>query len=418
MEKPLGQLAKFQKGRKVATSDYQQDGYESYLGASSLEGSAEGYATTKLAVIANPSDVLMLWDGERSGLVGHNLSGVVSSTVSRLIPSNEVTSTYLYYHLLSRFEWIQGRRTGTGVPHVPKDLSRILKVYYPTDTTEQDHIADVLTCVDATIKETESLIAKYQQIKAGLMHDLFTRGVTADGKLRTPREQAPELYHETPIGWIPKEWEVKSLNYALESVVDGPFGSNLKTEHYVVDPGVRVVRLQNVVESDYNDNDRAYISERHASYLLRNKVVGGDVLIAGLGEERYPVGRACCYPDDIAPAINKADCFRARCNPQVMKNRFFMLFLNSGMARRQVRRYEQGVTRPRINTSNLKRISISVPSLEEQSQIVAMFDAVQSVIQVEQDNVAKLRDQKLGLMSYLLTGSVRVKFAETEVVSA
>ena len=37
------------------------------------------------------------------------------------------------------------------------------------------------------------------------MHDLFTRGVTADGKLRPPREQAPELYQETPVGWIPVE---------------------------------------------------------------------------------------------------------------------------------------------------------------------------------------------------------------------
>lgn len=53
-------------------------------------------------------------------------------------------------------------------------------------------------------------------------------------------------------------------------------------------------------------------------------------------------------------------------------------------------------------------LSISVPSLDEQSQIVAKFDAVQSVIQVEQDNVAKLREQKLGLMSDLLSGKVRV----------
>jgi type I restriction enzyme S subunit len=315
---------------------------------------------------------------------------------------------FVYYSLANQHRYLTFDYTSKAHPSVIKK-----QYWLPTISREQQQkIASILTCIDTAIEKTEALIAKYQQIKAGLMHDLFTRGVTADGKLRPPREQAPELYQETPIGWIPKEWDVKSLNYALESVVDGPFGSNLKTEHYVVDPGVRVVRLQNVVESDYNDNDRAYISERHASYLLRNKVVGGDVLIAGLGEERYPVGRACCYPDDIASAINKADCFRARCNPEVMKNRFFMLFLNSGMARRQVRRYEQGVTRPRINTSNLKRISISVPSLDEQSQIVAKFDAVQSVIQVEQDNVAKLRDQKLGLMSDLLTGNVRVNKEE------
>jgi len=277
---------------------------------------------------------------------------------------------------------------------------------------KQNKIAVVLQTVDTAIEKTEALIEKYQQIKAGLMHDLFTRGIGADGKLRPPREQAPELYQQTPIGWIPKEWEIHKLGYALESVVDGPFGSNLKTEHYVVDPGVRVVRLQNVSEFVYNDSDKAYVSGQHASFLLRNKVVGGDVLIAGLGEERYPVGRACCYPDDIDPAINKADCFRARCNPNVMKNRFFMLVLNSEMARSQIRRYEQGVTRPRINTGNLKRLSIGVPDIDEQAQIVAKFDTAQSAIQVEQNNLEKLRQQKLGLMHDLLTGKVRVKLNE------
>ena len=86
-----------------------------------------------------------------------------------------------------------------------------------------------------------------------------------------------------------------------------------------------------------------------------------------------------------------------------------MLFLNSGMARKQIRRYEQGVTRPRINTGNLKRISISVPELEEQDQIVDKFDSMQSVIKTEQDKAGKLRVQKLGLMHDLLTGSVQVK---------
>ena len=57
------------------------------------------------------------------------------------------------------------------------------------------------------IEQTETLIAKYQQIKAGLMHDLFTRGVTPDGKLRPTRAEAPQLYQESPLGWIPKEWE-------------------------------------------------------------------------------------------------------------------------------------------------------------------------------------------------------------------
>ncbi len=44
------------------------------------------------------------------------------------------------------------------------------------------------------------------------MHDLFTRGVDAHGHLRPPYEEAPELYKQSELGWIPKEWEVVSVD--------------------------------------------------------------------------------------------------------------------------------------------------------------------------------------------------------------
>lgn len=410
----LGDLVDFQKGRKVETSQFQLTGYERYLGAGSLGGRHDGYASTFLSVQANENDVLMLWDGERSGLVGHNLLGVVSSTVSKLTPKGKVTSSLLYYYLLLNFEWIQNRRTGTGVPHVPKDLARIFKLKYPVDENYQKKIALILETVDQTIEKTDALIHKYQQIKVGLMHDLFTRGLTADGKLRPPREQAPGLYQETPIGWIPKEWEYELISSLMESLVDGPFGSNLKTEHYVIDPGIRVIRLQNIQATNYNDNDKAYVSEKHANYLMRNKVVSGDILIAGLGEDRYPVGRACQYPQDLPPAINKADCFRLRCNAEEADNYFVMLYLNTPSARTQIRRYEQGVTRPRINLGNMKRIMIPKPMLKEQKAISTRLFYVALRIEQEVLKKEKLQTEKSGLMHDLLTGKVPVTIDQAE----
>lgn len=404
----LGELVTFQKGRKVDTSQFPQPGYEAYLGAGALSGKDDGYGSTFLSVQANENDVLMLWDGERSGLTQRGLTGVVSSTVCKLSPNGSISSELLYYFLNLNFVWIQNRRTGTGVPHVPKDIGRILEITYPCDKDEQQKIARILQTIDRAIEQTKALIDKYQHIKVGLMYDLFTRGIGPDGQLRPPREQAPHRYQQTPIGWIPKEWEVEKICDAVDSIVDGPFGSNLKTEHYISDPGVRVIRLQNVVEHEYNDNDKAYISENHANYLIRNQVIGDDVLIAGLGEERYPVGRSCLYPVDLPPAVNKADCFRARCKPNAAHNKYFMLFLNSEYARKQIRRYEQGVTRPRINTGNLKKIMMPLPSLEEQSGVIRRFDAAQQKVSVEMEILEKLQKQKSGLMHDLLTGKVSV----------
>lgn len=209
----LGDLVTFQKGKKVTTSVQPLSGYLKYLGAGSLNGKSVEFASTSNAILANPNDVLMLWDGERSGLVGCGLEGVVSSTVSKLSPNQKIIGKYLYFILAYNFSWIQNRRTGTGIPHVPKDLNRILKIYYPKNKNRQKKIATILSTIDTAIEKTQELIDKYQQIKTGLMHDLFTRGIGENGKLRPPRNEAPDLYKESELGWIPKEWEVNSIDY-------------------------------------------------------------------------------------------------------------------------------------------------------------------------------------------------------------
>ena len=206
---------------------------------------------------------------------------------------------------------------------------------------------------------------------------------------------------------------MKPLSHIAESLVDGPFGSNLKTEHYVVEPGVRVVRLQNIHEGRYNDDDRAFVSKSHADFLLRHTVNPGDVLVAALGEDSYPVGRACCYPDDLPPAINKADCYRLRCRTGVALNAFVMHFLNTSMARTQVRRFEQGVTRRRTNLGNFSRVVVSHPDIAEEERIVDLLSSASDRIKSTESVVAKLRQQKQGLMHDLLTGRVRVKVVES-----
>jgi type I restriction enzyme S subunit len=276
---------------------------------------------------------------------------------------------------------------------------------------QQSRIVEILSTLDETIEQTEALIAKMQQVKAGLMHDLFIRGVTSDRCLRPTREQAPDLYKESPLGWIPKEWETSPIASIAESLVDGPFGSNLKSEHYVVEPGVRVVRLQNIQEGYYDDSDPVFVSQHHADYLSRNAVNSGDVLIAALGDENYPVGRSCCYPVDLPPAINKADCFRLRCLSDIAINTYMMHFLNTATARTQIKRYEQGVTRRRTNLGNLRRIIVVLPDIDEQRRIIERLASVSTQVEAGELQVEKLHQQKLGLMNDLLTGRVYVKEA-------
>ena len=317
--------------------------------------------------------------------------------------------SYLAYRLMlhDARRYMLARSAGTTVLHL--DSAAALKFSFSRPGFEvQQRIAEILSTVDEAIEQTEALIAKTRQIKAGLMHDLFTRGVTPDGQLRPTREEAPQLYKESPLGWVPKEWFLHDLATIAETVIDGPFGSNLKSEHYVESGGVRVVRLQNILEGEYNDRDKALISTEHARYLVRHTVLAGDVLIAALGEDSYPVGRSCSYPEELPPAVNKADCFRLRCVASLSLNSFIMNYLNSSKARNQIRRYEQGVTRRRINLGNLKRVVTVLPNIQEQTLIVARIESCANQILNYEVVLEKFLRVKNGLMSNLLNGDVEV----------
>ena len=407
----LRQLASFQKGRKVEVQKYPATGFAPYLGAAALSGAATEYAATHNAVMADPSHVLMLWDGERAGLVGKGQDGVVSSTVSRLTPHAEVDCAFLYYALDRKFDWIQGIRTGTGVPHVPKDIGRILHLDHPVDPVEQTRIAEVISSIDDAIAQTEELIAKTQQIKAGLMHDLFTRGVTADGQLRPPREDAPEFYEDSPLGWVPRGWSAPRLESLLaETAVpmrSGPFGSALLKEE-LVESGIPLLGIDNVHPEKFVPTYRRFVPLRKFAELRRYAVFPGDVIITIMGT----VGRCCVYPGDAGPALSSKHLWTMTFDQsQVLPELVCWQLGFSAWVRTWFLRHSQGGVMEAIQSSTLRNVRLRVPPLPEQERIRERYMSLNALLHAEERSLGKLRRRRAGLMHDLLSGSVRVSEA-------
>jgi type I restriction enzyme S subunit len=153
-----------------------------------------------------------------------------------------------------------------------------------------------------------------------------------------------------------------------DGIVDGPFGSNLKSAHYT-DSGARVIRLQNIGDGIFIDS-RAYISMEHYRLLARHAVRPGDLVGALLGEI---LPRVCEVPAGIGPAVVKADCPRIRLRAEVSQ-RYVMAALNAPHLRRRLSAEVRGIGRPRLNLGQLKGVVIPLPSLNEQRRISAEID--------------------------------------------
>ena len=68
---------------------------------------------------------------------------------------------------------------------------------------QQRCIAAVVDTVDAAICETGAVIAKQEQVKTGLLQDLLTRGLDANGRLRDPARYL-EQFQATALGQLPE----------------------------------------------------------------------------------------------------------------------------------------------------------------------------------------------------------------------
>ena len=314
--------------------------------------------------------------------------------------AKHVFSSWLFH------KYIETQRTGSTLSGLSE--SRFLKFPFPTPlVAEQHRIAEILDTIDEAIQKTETLIAKLKAMKQGLLHDLLTRGIDEDGKQRDPNAH-PEQFQDSFFGRVPNSWEIKRIGEITLSAIDGPFGSNIKTEHYVNEPGVRVVRLQNIGQGSFIDGDKVYISSTYADLLKRYEVLGGDLIIASLGDNNNPIARACLYPKNSSPGIVKADCFRFRFFNTKANAEYVMYALNCPTTRKDIPGIAQGVTRDRVNLTTIKKVRIPVPPIGEQEKICEILGANDERIQKEEQNMSKIKLQKKGLMHDLLTGKVRV----------
>lgn len=216
-------------------------------------------------------------------------------------------------------------------------------------------------------------------------------------------------YKPSGVPWapsMPSHWVAATLGRISVSKCDGPFGSGLKSEHYT-DDGVRVIRLQNIRSTGFDGSSEAFIDERYCREQLNgHDVLTGDLLVAGLGDERNTVGRACVAPAGIEPAIVKADCFRFRIDGALARPAFVALQLTAGAV------FDGGVmssgaTRSRIPLSLMASRKVMLPPLDEQDAIVEFLGLetakIDALVAEQRRLMELLQEKRQAVISHAVT---------------
>lgn len=356
--------------------------------------SIKRFYTSQITKVCNEGDILMTVRAP----VGYIGVATYESCVGRgvcSIKANGIDSKYLFYLLIQNEDNWKTFEAGTTFSAVTSKEVYNFPLLLIKSKTEQQRIAKILSTADAVIEKTQAAIAKYKAIKQGMLQDLFTRGIDINtGKLRPRLEEAPHLYKESKLGWIPREWDDKELgdvgevrmcrrvfNYETNDQGDIPF--------YKI--------------GTFGKQPDAYISkELYDSYRQQfsfpNK---GDILISAAGT----IGRTIIY-DGTPSYFQDSNIVWIENNGELISNEYlYQVF--------QIVEYKtEGGTIQRLYNSILKSALFPCPPKPEQQLITERLKSIDNKLQTEQTYLQKMQSLKKGLMENLLSGRKRVKVAE------
>lgn len=345
-----------------------------------------------------PGDLLLSIQGTigRVAIVPSGQDGAnISRTIARLSLRENACPSF-YKHWLTSNEGKKAIDDSTvGSTRSSLNLSVLKKVAAPLPPdAEMFKVAELFDVVDIQIQKTEALIAKLEKVKEGLLHDLLTRGIDESGQLHPSPEQARELYKGSPLGLIPREWEVVHAEEVGEIVT----GSTPPSNDLTVWGG----DLPFFTPGDIAGYEPLQSAERTISTkgVRHVRVIPSrSTLVVCIGSTIGKVALTSCEgaTNQQINAVIPSPAWDAYFVFQAIRNHIGQIHAWAGL---------QAV--PIVNKSTFGRMVIPQPSATEQANISKAMRSLDVSINEERIKARKLSTEKAALMDDLLTGRVRV----------
>ena len=311
-------------------------------------------------------------------------------TTYAVVPKENIHPKWLYFTLKNaRLELLN---EATGVPSLSRD--RLFRVpVQDVEFLEQTRIAYVLDTIDEAIAQTESVIAKLKQVRAGMLHDLLSYGLDEHGQLRDPNAH-PEQFKASPLGRIPVEWDVFEISTVGEIVTGRTPPAS--------EPGSWGMEIPFITPAEITTDGVVLPPERLISAHGRNftrELPANSILVVCIGST---LGKVAVTP---LPCVTNQQINAIICEADYHHG-FVSAMVNHHI--RQLHRWAGLQAVPIVNKSQFGRMLIPVAPPTEQVQIAETLHRGASSILSQINECKKLKNFKVGIQDDLLTGRVRV----------
>lgn len=307
------------------------------------------------------NDILFARTG---GTVGKSVMAidVISNAVfaGYLIRSNyskKLNGKYLKYFMESELYWTQ-LKIGTTATAQPNCNGKTLgKMVFPlSPINEQQRIVNRIESLFAKLDRAKELIentlAQFEQNKMAILHKAFTGELTAKWR----KENNIDL----------SSWQDYQLKDICEKITDGTH----QTPKYTDDGGYIFLSSKNVKSGKIDWKNIKYIpKDLHDILYERIAPQRDDILLAKNGT----TGVAAIVDRDIIFDIYVSLAL-LRVNKKYILPRFLLYAIGSPIIKNYFDSNLKGIGVPNLHLKYIREVTISVPTIEEQQEIVNILD--------------------------------------------
>lgn len=373
----------------------------------------EQYTDGKDSPLCEPTDILIVWDGARCGLVGRGVAGAIGSTLAKLV-HHELNPSYLFYFLQSKYENINKRPRGVGIPHVEPNLFWNIPLPLPPLAEQRRIVAkieELFSKLDAgveALKKVKAGLKRYRQsvlkhaFEGRLTEDYRRRkskvGVPADdqggegtrmaaeprveygaedasallARIREERKKAlGRKYKELPpidtsdLPALPEGWAWARIGELC--FVQGGFA--FKSRDYQ-QKGVPLLRISNIVGGKVSfEADTVYLDDVFLSQYQPFTLSRGDIVIALSGAT---TGKYGVYGLDEQALLNQRVGRLRFSDAKIVNPHYILQYLE--IIRDRILKEAYGAAQPNISTNDLGEFEIPLAPRAEQDLIVSEIE--------------------------------------------
>ena len=369
VELPFGDIANATKGRKPDKLGDSVHYSIPYVNIKAFEtGVVDEYTDGEKCIICKKNELLIVWDGSRSGLVGRAIDGALGSTLSK-INSKLGPSDYLYYYLMSKYHPINSRAKGVGIPHVDPNI--LWNFPFPLPPLNEQHrivakIEELFTKLDAgvaALKKCQQLLKQYRQ---SVLKAAFEGKLTEEWRKEQLADPNSPLNKEPASAY---NWK----NIRLEECADITGGLTKNSKRELLDIQRPYLRVGNVYFNKI-DLTEVKIIGVSKSELDRVILIKDDLLFVEGNGSIDQVGRIAIWDGSIEGCLHQNHIIKARLGSQAI-SKFVLYYFMSPLGRSLIK--EQASSTSGLHTlsiSKIKNLSIALPPLETQKIIIRLIE--------------------------------------------